>query len=104
MTPLDKIFKVSVHRRQDSPDKAAEFSCDGSDSDMSMFALVKANEFSVKPVLCLESDRDDGRGLTLTSSVENEFGGNAVSVVPGGLYQKTSGVSVAGFGNRSSAF
>jgi hypothetical protein len=71
---------------------------------MTMLTLIKANELSVKPVLCLESDRDDGRGLTLTSSVENEFGSSAVTVVPGSFDQEASGVSVAGLGDGTPAF
>lgn len=34
---------------------------------MTMLALVKAYKLSVKPVLGLERDRDDTRGLSLTS-------------------------------------
>lgn len=68
-----------------------------------MLALVKAYKLSVKPVLSLESDRDDGRGLTLASSIENEFGSGAVAVIPGSLNKKSPGVRVAGLGDRTTA-
>jgi hypothetical protein len=71
---------------------------------MTVFTLIKANKFSVKSVLSLESDRDDGRGLTLTSSVENEFGSSTVTVVPGSFDQESPGVRVAGLGDGTTAF
>jgi len=95
---------VSVHRHQYGPDKAAEFSCDGSNGHVSMLALVKAYKLSVKSVLSFESDRDDGRGLPLASSVENEFGRCAVAVIPGSLNEKSPGVRVAGLGDGTPAF
>ena len=70
---------------------------------MTMLALVKAYKFSVKPVLSLEGDCDDCRGLTLTSSVENEFGRGAVAVVPGGLDEKSACVRVTGLGDWTTA-
>ena len=70
---------------------------------MTMLALVKAYKLSVKSVLCLERNRDNGRWLSLTSSVQDKFGGSAMAVVPGSFDQKASGVRVTGFGNRASA-
>ena len=58
-----------VHCRQDGPDKAAELSGHGSDGNMTMFTLVQTYELSVKSMLGLESNRNDGRGLSLPSSV-----------------------------------
>jgi hypothetical protein len=71
---------------------------------MTVFTLIKANELSVKSVLSLESDRDDGLGLTLTTPIQDKFSRGAVAVVPGGFDEKASGVSVTGLGNRSPAF
>ena len=66
---------------QDSPDEATKFSGDRSDSDMTMFALVKSVELFVKPVLSLESNANDLRRLSLATSIQNEFGGNSIPVV-----------------------
>jgi hypothetical protein len=71
---------------------------------MSVFTLIKAHELSVKSVLGLESDRDNGRRLSLAAAIKNEFGGGTVAVVPGGLDQESPGVSVAGLGDGTASF
>ena len=98
------MYVNSVHRHQDRPDKAAEFSCNGRDGHVTMLALVKAHELSVQSMLGLEGNGDDGRRLPLTSSLQNELGGSAVAVVPGGLNQESPGVSVAGLGDGTTVF
>jgi hypothetical protein len=63
------------------PDKAAEFSGNSGNSNVSMFALVEVPELFVESVLSF--DGDNGWRLTLATSVEDEVSSGAMSVVPG---------------------
>jgi hypothetical protein len=57
----------------------------------------------VEPVLGFDSDGNDLGRLSLAPAVEDEVCATSVSVVPGGLYENTTAVGVAGFGNGFSA-
>jgi hypothetical protein len=68
---------------------------------MTMFSLVEAPRLFVETVLGLESDGDNGRGLSLTPSVQDELGGCSMPVVPSGFGQEMPGMVVPGLGNWS---
>ena len=70
---------------------------------MTMLALIEVPELFVETVLGLESDRNDGKRLSLTTSVQDKLGSCSVSVVPGGFDQKASGMDVPRLGDGSSA-
>ena len=86
---------------QDGPDEATEFSGDGSDGDVTVFALVEVPEFFVETILGFEGNGDDIRWLSLAASVEDQVRASPVSVVPGGLEEKASDVDITSFGDTT---
>jgi hypothetical protein len=50
---------------------------------MTMFSLIEVPKLFMKTVLGFESDGDNVRGLSLTTSIQDQFGSGSVSVVPG---------------------
>ena len=59
---------------------------------MTMFAMIEPPELFVESVLGFDGDGDDGGGLTLTASVENEICTAAMAVVPCGLCEDAPAV------------
>jgi hypothetical protein len=62
------------HGNQDGPDEAGKVRGNGDDRDVSVLALVKAEEFSCKPVPGLVNYGDDFGRLSLPSAVEDQGG------------------------------
>jgi len=56
-------------RPENGPDKAAEFTGHGGDGDVAMFAMIKAPELFVEPMLGFHRDGDDLRRLPLPASL-----------------------------------
>jgi hypothetical protein len=89
---------------ENGPDKAAEFSGDGRDRNVSVFTLVEVPELFVETVLGFEGNGDNSRWLTLSAPVEDEVSASSMAVVPGSFDQESSDVGVTGFGNGSPMF
>lgn len=84
------------------PDEASEFPCDGDDDlGARLSSLEHSGEAAVEALHRLVCDGDDARGLALSSLCQAESAG-AMAVVPGGLDEQPSHVTVAGLGDFSS--
>ena len=70
---------------------------------MPMFSFVEFPELLVEAVLGFDGDGDDGRGLPLSTSFQDQIGTAPVAVVPGGLHQEASCMNVAGLGDGPSS-
>jgi len=84
-----------------SPRRSPELSGHGSDGDVSMLSLIKAKELFRQSMLRLECDGDDLGWLPLSAAIQDESCARIVTIVPGGLDQKSADMDVAGFGDRS---
>jgi len=71
---------------------------------MAVFALVKSPELLVEAMLGLHGDGNDGLGLTLATSRQDQIGTTSVTVIPGGFDKQSSGMDISGFGDRSFSF
>jgi hypothetical protein len=71
---------------------------------MTVFALVKSPELLVETMLGFHGDGDDGRGLTLAASFQDQVGATSVTVIPGGFDQQSSGMDIPGFGDGALSF
>ena len=94
---------VLRHRFQYGPHKTGEFSGNGGDGDMPVFTLVESPELLVETMLGFQGNSDNGRGLPLATSFQDQIGTTSVTVVPGGFDQESSGVNVAGLGDGTSS-
>ena len=74
------------------PDKTAEFSGHGGDGHVRVFPLPEFVELPGKAVLCLYSDGDNLRRLSLTTAIEDQIGPRPMPVIPGGFYEYSSGL------------
>jgi len=63
------------------------------------FALVESPELLIETVLSFHGDGDDGWGLTLTTSFQDEIDTTSVTVIPGCFDHQSSGMDVTGFGD-----
>jgi hypothetical protein len=84
------------YRHENGPDEATEFSGDGSDGHVTMFAFIKPEKFIDQTELRLHGNGDDLGWLSLTSSFENKGSSSVVAVVPGNFDQETAHVDIAG--------
>jgi hypothetical protein len=89
---------------QDGPDEATEFSGDGGNGNVAVFALIQMPELFVEPVLGFQGNGNDRRRLSLTSSVQDEISPCTMAIVPGGFDQETPDMNVASFGNGATVF
>ena len=101
---LSALMWRSVHSVEYSPDKAAELPGNGGDSDMTVLALVKAPELLVEAMLGFKGDGDNGRGLSLPATVQDQFRPGAVVIVPGRLDQEATSMDVPGLGDMATVF
>jgi len=66
------------HHVEYCPDEPTEFSGNGCDCDMTVFALVKSPELLVEAMLGFHGDGDDGRGLALATSPQDQIGATVI--------------------------
>jgi hypothetical protein len=71
---------------------------------MTTFPMIKMPELFVEPALSFESNGDDLRRLSLSTSVQDEIGTSTVTVIPGGFDEESSSVDVACLGDGSATF
>ena len=103
-SPIDALLpgeSGSVFRycHEDGPDEATEFSGDGRDGHVTMFALVKPEELVDQTELSLYGHGDDLGWLSLTSSFENKGSTSVVPVVPSSPDQETAHVGITSLGD-----
>ena len=100
-SPIDTLLSgeyVSALRygHEDSPHEATEFSGDGSDGHVPMFAPIKPEKLVDQTKLRLHRNGDDLRWLSLTSPFKNQCSSSVVPVVPGSLDQEAAHMDIAG--------
>jgi hypothetical protein len=75
ISPLDETVTPAlwlVYGAEYRQYETTEFSGDGSDRDVTVFTQFELPDFFLESVLIFHGDRDDGRGLPLAPSLQNQ--------------------------------